>query len=649
MRGTIIFAAIMAASCILTTAHGYQSSEPVSGSISPITVIDADAILELETEGDPRADIFHFIVWADQSDLGELAVASFLIWESDTGTIPLVADTTGRAFDRDSELLLGLHLLAHALETGEAGLAARLTPWLESNLPTIEQITAQSACAEFALPPDTMWGDLERADQCRFASEERHWANLRGQFDFLREYQNRLLSADESFEMFIMGGPDFAPPYQLQPGWMGDRFYGREFPALARLKRDYLVSHDMHALAEEQANPLYCDQPPRFAEALPKLLDLHQAELPIAPSDFVSAAASRCVPRPDFRAMRTEFDPSALPNERPAYFRERPLAEALPAEAGGSELPDMPSADFRAVRTSFSEGEWTAIFISRAIDPGGEVSAGGYWITRTENGGASWGEEYYLGLQPNFPYVVVSDSDIPLVTDGHLQIEVEIQEIDRSTITFPPIGMRLAREESGLFLDFLWEDLIRDQDGDGLTDIFEHRIGLDYTAFDMDGDGLRDSFDPLPTAAFDPEAEDRADFFAVMLQPILGADAGALLVPPRPIGDDELDLEAMMAAIGSSENRPASRAEMLLISGDPQAFSNLRWSRIPFVIHREDVYRALSAEYGPTYPVRFSVIQPNDSETAWYVEWDASWVGGTFLVREVDGIYELRTMSSWIT
>ena len=586
----------------------------------------------------------NFLWHAGRADLVDQSLNTVIEFARRTGHLPFdgPADFGGdySGFDPGTELALAI--LSFAIEAENTELELEIRAWLEPRISTLSEIRGSSACADFELPEGQTWSDLDRDQRCRFTQAERGHANARASLEFLTEYKARALSDDEAFEMFFTGSTELSNPWELHPHWFGSSAGN----ALNRLKRSYLESLGLNALAESIHERISCPYYYRGEPRIPETVRRADPTLAERVDYFEAEIESRCRPNRN-RDTAEANDPSVLPNPRPAYFRERPIAEARP-DAESPAAPTMPELEYPVVRASFSEGEWTAVFISRAVDPGGEVSAGGYWLTRTENNGAIWGEEYYLGLQPNFPYVVVSDSDVPLFIDGHVQIEVEVQEIDRSSITFPPIGMRLTRTESGLFLDFAWTDLIRDQDEDGLTDIFEHRIGLDYTVSDHDRDGLRDSFDPLPTARYDPDSEDRTDFYTVMLEPVIGADAGAILVPPRQDDGTAFDLEQMMR-MASPENRPTTIPQMLMISGDPEAFADLRWTSVPFIIQSREVFNALNAEYGPTYPVSFPVIQANGSETAWFVEWSASWVGGAFIIRLVDGQYQLTVTSSWIT
>src|SRR5262249_6071933 len=136
--------------------------------------------------------------------------------------------------------------------------------------------------------------------------------------------------------------------------------------------------------------------------------------------------------------------------------------------------------------------------LSSALDPTGEIGLGAYWVLHSSDGGQTWDAPLYTGLRENDPYFVPPASKLRLLHGDHLEVEVEIHEIDPESITFPPVGLRTKREEKGLMLEMPWEALRRDSDHDGLTDLVEERMGTDPHNADTDGDGIPDGKDGLP-------------------------------------------------------------------------------------------------------------------------------------------------------
>src|SRR5712691_10692249 len=105
---------------------------------------------------------------------------------------------------------------------------------------------------------------------------------------------------------------------------------------------------------------------------------------------------------------------------------------------------------------------------SQDYDPVGEISRGAYWVIRSHDGGRTWGRPIYTGLRIQSPYVVRPLSNAPLLAGDHLQVEVKVEELDASSITFPPVGLRAKRVQEGLLLQIPFADLERDSDTDGL-------------------------------------------------------------------------------------------------------------------------------------------------------------------------------------
>jgi hypothetical protein len=69
------------------------------------------------------------------------------------------------------------------------------------------------------------------------------------------------------------------------------------------------------------------------------------------------------------------------------------------------------------------------------MDPNGEVSAGGYWLHLSDDGGKTWQPPLYTGLAEYFPYSVPEQSDLPMFDGKHIRLEVEEALIDTASIT----------------------------------------------------------------------------------------------------------------------------------------------------------------------------------------------------------------------
>lgn len=139
---------------------------------------------------------------------------------------------------------------------------------------------------------------------------------------------------------------------------------------------------------------------------------------------------------------------------------------------------------------------------SQALDKRGEFSSG-YVLHFSEDGGKTWGPPLHSGLAAGFPYVLRKESTAPVFDGDVVQLPVDVREIDPSTITFPPVNVRAWRVEEDQLLRIPMASLVRDSDGDGLTDLVEERLVTDPDNADTDGDGVTDADDlqPLESAA----------------------------------------------------------------------------------------------------------------------------------------------------
>ncbi|MFY0638545.1 hypothetical protein [Maricaulis maris] len=368
---------------------------------------------------------------------------------------------------------------------------------------------------------------------------------------------------------------------------------------------------------------------------------------------------------PVFLALRASAEPSQAPTTveegpeiapvpRLTVFEERPLPEGASTEAAimfsePTPIPAgivLPVSEWQVVRLEPRGEVWDLIYTSTELDPTGEVSAGGYWYVQSEPGGTEWQQPVYLGLQPLFPYVILPGSSLPMIAGDRLQLAVVVRQLDPASITFPPIGMALNREEDDLMITAPLSALTRDRDEDGLTDVFEHRIGLDMSNPDTDGDGFDDGIDGLPLTPFDPARMHDAELMRLMIGEVLGHDAAAIRVPVQEQG---AGLEEVMASVLAGRSVPPSSRSTLILKGEPDLFAGVISDQRLIVL--DDAAEArMSPEYGITYPLGFSVILPNSDHSQVYVVWSAGWTGGEFYIRrDGAGAYELTVTSSWIT
>ncbi|HET9314486.1 MAG TPA: tetratricopeptide repeat protein, partial [Vicinamibacteria bacterium] len=287
---------------------------------------------------------------------------------------------------------------------------------------------------------------------------------------------------------------------------------------------------------------MYSDDPMQL-EALAALKACQWARLDLAHWDRMCAKEGHrptgCPRLPEVRERVLAACPAAVPPEQVAPadeglaarlgaprlvpFEERPVPGQWRWTGGrpkkGPSTKAYPGlSDFTVVALSRAATRMFAVSVSQDLDPRGEVSSGGYWLHLSSTRGRTWEGPYYLGFAEQFPYVVLGASRVPAFEGGRVNIEVERREIDESTISFPPVGLRAKNVEKDLYLAVDVAAVQRDADGDGLTDLVEEKLALDPGSADTDGDGLADASDPLPLQArSEAESAERAQLLAAVL------------------------------------------------------------------------------------------------------------------------------------
>jgi hypothetical protein len=329
----------------------------------------------------------------------------------------------------------------------------------------------------------------------------------------------------------------------------------------------------------------------------------------------------------------------------PAWWTERPLPESL-AAWGDTDTPsrapagtDLP-VDARAIlRYEDRDGERAIVYRSFDYDLRsgmGDTPGFGIWYVRTVRG--TWAAPIYLGLQQHFPYVVTAGSRLPMLDGTRLRLEVQVREVDPGKVVLgsrPSVG--------GRYLDFDLATLTLDRDKDGLTDIEEHRLGLDFANDDTDGDGVADGRDPLPLTAYRAAGRAVARALAEAMPQTFGRDWRSL-ANTRGSAPAIQDFIAVEHAVDARD-----RIRARLIVGDPAMFAGVA---TPFrlVVYAPRDLEALNRGAAPFEPARIDVFSSLD-RTTHFVGWSQPLSGGGGAIvtcSTADGPCSVRTVSSWI-
>jgi hypothetical protein len=473
----------------------------------------------------------------------------------------------------------------------------------------------------------------------------------------LREDQRRLADrwlhpgADDPFDLFVdlLDSNYQQPVFFLALGRLAER---EGYPAFAAYHLDRF-GYAMRASDETpfEPAPTLPDRLQRAAQGYAAEVEalLHKTD----DEKETVRAEGRTAGGPDpaaatiARLLKEPASPPFAEHPLPAGFHpvEKPADLSKERRAAIPARPKLPEG-FAAVRIERDPGDGkrvAAIGLSQAYDPVGEVSAGGYWIILSGDGGKTWGRRLYTGLRMNLPYVVRQLSALPLWDGDRLQVEVEVRELDTETISFPPIGLTPKRVESGLYLEIPLADLQRDTDRDGLTDLAEQRLLTDANDPDTDRDGLRDGADPVPSVALARDASPPARALAAFLKQILGVGSGALIegVEGSYEAGDE-DTPSLQGSLwGASE-------ETSFFVADRGTFAAVSPSHRVIVLTSEERDQARK-RFGPFYPMEIQIFVLDHAGHRGLLQWSAGWQGGTVGLEEKNGVWTAKEIGGWIT
>jgi len=263
-------------------------------------------------------------------------------------------------------------------------------------------------------------------------------------------------------------------------------------------------------------------------------------------------------------------------------------------------------------------------------------------VIRSHDGGRTWGRPIYTGMRIQSPYVVRGLSNAPLLAGDHLQVEVKVEELDSSSITFPPVGLRAKRVQEGLLLQVPFAELERDSDADGLTDLAEERLVTDPQSPDTDGDGLPDGNDSLPQVPWTAVMDDSARALDAVLARITHMKSMAIIheIPAAGEKSDDIMVRARRATLTGKRTA--------FFVADRQDFRSLLTTRRAVVLTTAELALA-EKKFGRIFAYRLPLFVLDHDQRRGFVVWDASWVGGALKLRRSGAKWEIESVSDWIT
>jgi soluble P-type ATPase len=327
---------------------------------------------------------------------------------------------------------------------------------------------------------------------------------------------------------------------------------------------------------------------------------------------------------------RVTVDPAPVP------FRELPIPEAalgkhpLPSLSAKALAP-LPEG-YTLVRAERSGKRVVAISLSQRFDPDGEVTAGGYWLHLSDDGGNTWQPPLYSGLAEHFPYVVPASSHLPMIAGDRIHLEVEESLIDTASISYPPVATRVRRKRTGIYLDIPTAELRKDSNGDGITDLAAHHLLLDGKTADS-----------APFVVGNDRACSKAPSIETLarleiLKKLFQVQARALIEPAGAKG---------FHFGGWRKMEPTAKPPIFLV-GNPDDYRCVSIDRLMVVY--PDADQEQLRKFSPDFHlIEVPPIHWNREHTRGFVKWSTGWAGGTYrLVREGSG-WKIESIGEWIT
>lgn len=257
----------------------------------------------------------------------------------------------------------------------------------------------------------------------------------------------------------------------------------------------------------------------------------------------------------------------------------------------------------------------------------------GVWIAVSENYGKDW-SYYFSGLVQRQPIYLKWYSKIPLLTeDNSIQIEAVLLQ-QQGPFIHPGPMPKYEIVKDGLSVIFDINDLKRDSDNDGLTDIMEKTLHLDLSDPDTDSDGLDDSSDLNPLYKY--KQTDFSCIYEAVLNDYIPWDTVGLIVENEPLKEYRFNVDSCSTVLIVSDNLDIRRIQP-------------KNTRVIFLTTNE--YKKTKGKYKTDLKKMHitPLFKIDGFEDKYIISRSFGTGGSEYLVEKVKNGWRITLLSSWIS
>lgn len=258
----------------------------------------------------------------------------------------------------------------------------------------------------------------------------------------------------------------------------------------------------------------------------------------------------------------------------------------------------------------------------------------GLWVGFSPNAGKSW-EYFYTGIVQRQPLYCKWYSKIPLIkSESELQIETcLLRQISRFSHPGPGPSYEVVKDGLRLTLDL--NNLKKDSDKDGLTDIVETKLYTNLNNKDTDGDGISDDLDLNPRISI--QRTNRTGVFESVLNEEINFQ-------------DTVGLSISSQKVPKIEYVTDTTETILIVSDNPDVQSIQPKSRRVIILSEKEYKKSKGKFRNELNDMSISPLFKVDNEIDTYIFTRSynTW-GDEYLIRKTKNGWEILIISSWIS